>query len=163
MELVPSGCSADNAAHRTQLRLKYCAIACSMWSSTIYVGFPSSSLLQLPSTGDGDAAKPGGTCQECWTGRRVFGGAIHSGGTFTFILWIIALPNFTPPSWIYWQHCFHLDNDQHFQLKLQGSVWGGSFTSRLTDKELQQLFTFLVLVSALEKSPQQRVRLLRSY
>ena len=56
-------------------------------------------------------------------------------------------------------HLLHLNLDQHFHL--QGSVWAGSFSSRLTDKELQQLFTFLVLVSALEKSSQQRVRLLR--
>lgn len=44
---------------------------------------------------------------------------------------------------------------------IQGSVWAGSFISRLTDKELQQLFTFLVLVAALDKTPHQRVRLLR--
>ena len=43
----------------------------------------------------------------------------------------------------------------------QGSVWAGSFTGRLTDKELQQLFTSLVLVAALDKTPHQRVRLLR--
>jgi len=79
-------------------------------------------------------------------------GSLLSGGTKGMV---------TPRSLEELAKSVELAEGSSVEQSIQGSVWGGSFTSRLTDKELQQLFTFLVLVSALERSTQQRVRLLR--